>query len=111
MKTRVLLVLASSVTLLAAVLLVNTLRFTSRQVQVEPVRMVALDEDAAAGRLAHALRFQTVSYQDPGNVKGEEFLALHRYLDQTFPRVREALTREVIGDYSLLYTWRGATRS
>ena len=72
MKTRVLLVLASSVTLLAAVLLVNTLRFTSRQVQAEPVRMVALDEDAAAGRLAHALRFQTVSYQDPGNVKGEE---------------------------------------
>ena len=107
MRTKVLLALGACVVLVACVLLVNTLRFTSRQVQVEPVQMVAVDEDAVAGRLAQALRFQTVSYQDPRDVKGEEFVALHRYLDQTFPRIHAALTWERVGDYSLLYTWKG----
>jgi carboxypeptidase PM20D1 len=107
MKKNVLLAFALCVVPLASVLLVNTFRFTSRQVQVEAVQTVAVDRDGAAGRLARAIRFQTVSYQDPTKVNGDEFLALHRYLERTFPRIHAALTRELVGDYSLLYTWKG----
>ena len=107
MKKKVLLACALCVVLLASVLLVNTFRFTSRQVQVEAVQAVAVDQDGAAGRLADTIRFQTVSYQDPTKVNGDAFLALHRYLERTFPRIHAALTRETVGDYSLLYTWKG----
>jgi carboxypeptidase PM20D1 len=33
---------------------------------------------------------------------------LHTYLEQAFPTVHGALTKEVVGDYSLLYTWKGS---
>jgi len=104
---RILLALSLSVVVLASVLLINTLRFTSKQIQVEAIQPVNIDENSVALRLAHALRFQTVS-QD---IRGEDFRALHRYLEQTFPKVHSTLTREVVGDYSLLYTWKGRDES
>ena len=104
---RILLVLSLCVLVLAAVLLINTLRFTSKQIQVAPVELVSVDEASVAPRLAQALRFQTVSYQDSAEMKGEEFLALHKYFEQAFPKVHSTLTREVVGNYSLLYTWKG----
>ncbi len=61
-------------------------------------------------RLAAALRFPTVSHQDePHDVHA--FRALHRYLEQTYPGVHEALERETVADLSLLYTWRGSDPS
>ncbi len=108
MKKKVLLVFAFCVVLLASLLLINTLRFTSKQIQVEPIKPISIDEVSAAARLAQALRFQTVSYQDTGQMKGEEFLALHKYLEQIFPKVHSTLTKELVGDYSLLYTWKGS---
>lgn len=111
MKKRILLVLALAVAVLASVLVVNTLRFTSRQIAVEPVQPLGVDEGAAAGRLAGALRFQTVSSEEAGRVRGEEFEGLHRYLEENFPKAHAALTRESVGDYSLLYTWRGQDES
>ena len=62
---------------------------------------------SVAFRLAQAVRFQTVSYEDAGQIKGDEFRALHNYLEQTFPKVHSTLTKELVGDYSLLYTWKG----
>src|SRR5207244_2662348 len=35
-------------------------------------------------------------------------LALHAYLAERFPRAHQALKRETISDYSLLYTWTGS---
>jgi len=66
----------------------------------------AAAEDAVA-RLAESLRFETVSPADPADFRGEPFLAMHAFLAGTFPRVHEALRREVVADYSLLYTWEG----
>ncbi len=97
--------------LLALVLLLNTLRFMSRQVEVEPAAMVKLDERQMAERLARALQFKTVSYPEPSDFDTEEFLGLHAYLEGTFPRVHTALKREVVGAYSLLYSWPGRNGS
>jgi carboxypeptidase PM20D1 len=104
---KIVLLLIVCLVVLASVLLVKTFRFTSKQVQVEPVKALALDQQAVAARLAQALRFQTVSYQDTSQFKAEEFLGFHKFLEQSFPRVHSTLTREVVGDYSLLYTWKG----
>lgn len=104
---KILLVLALAFVVLVSVLLINTFRFKSRQVQVEPIKAVNVDPDVVAQRLAQSIRFQTISYQDPTQIKFEEFLGLHKYLAQTFPRIHATLTRELVGNYSLLYTWKG----
>jgi carboxypeptidase PM20D1 len=104
---KALLVLALVVVVLVSVLLVNTFRFKSKQVQVELIQAVTVDPDVVAQRLAQAIRFQTISYQDPTQTRAEEFLGLQKYLEQTFPRIHATLTRELVGNYSLLYTWKG----
>jgi len=93
---------------LIAVLVVRTLRFTSKQIAISPIAAIAIDESAVATRLSQAVRFQTVSHQDAARIDGNEFLGLHRYLATQFPLVHAQLTREVISQYALLYTWRGS---
>jgi carboxypeptidase PM20D1 len=101
--------LAALTVILATVVglvVVRTLRLISDQVAVAAVAEIAVD-DGAVGRLSEAIRLRTVSHPDPDQVDGEAFLALHRLLEEGFPRVHRALEREVLGEYSLLYTWRG----
>ncbi len=90
-----------------SVILIRTVRFTSKQVQAEPPIDMAVDSNEVAENLANALKFRTISYQDPAQIEGQEFLGLHEYLELAFPMVHSTLTRKVVGDYSLLFTWRG----
>lgn len=62
----------------------------------------------AAGHLAGAIRFKTISYQDPARVERKAFLALHAYLAKTYPGLHRALRRERVSNLSLLYTWKGS---
>src|SRR5688572_17083178 len=106
MKSRtakIVLVLTVAIVLFGSILIINTIRFRSKQVHVEPIQTATVDDTTVASRLAQALRFQTVSHQEVTQTKGEEFLAFHRYLEQTFPKVHSVLTKETVGDYSLLY--------
>lgn len=86
---------------------VNTWRHGSRQIRVEPLAPVAIDEDAVAGRLAEAVRLQTVSSQADAGQNADQFHALHALLERQFPRVHASLKRERVNDLSLLYTWEG----
>ena len=63
--------------------------------------------DAAAHRLAEAIRFPTVSHQDPAQRQRAVFLGFHEFLARSFPRVHATLRREVVNGLSLLYTWTG----
>ena len=93
--------------LLSAVVVVRTTRLVSQPIETEPATLVEVDAQAAAERLAASLRFETVSHQNPEEFRGEEFRKLHAYLEEAFPRVHTALSKEVVSDYSLLYTWKG----
>lgn len=95
----------------AALLLVNTARQGSRQLQVTPVVPIALDQAAAAERLAGAVRIPTVTHDDPTQTSAAEFLKLHAYLAQQFPNAHRVLQREIVNRYSLLYTWTGSDPS
>ncbi|HET9225141.1 MAG TPA: M20/M25/M40 family metallo-hydrolase, partial [Thermoanaerobaculia bacterium] len=100
-------VLGIAVVILVAVLLVRASTLESRQVKAEPVKDLAVDANTVAQRLAGAVRFRTVSHELGRNVEAQAFLGLHQYLQESFPRVHQTLTREVVGGYSLLYTWPG----
>jgi carboxypeptidase PM20D1 len=104
-------VVALALAVLAAALTMGTLRHGSRQLSVPAAAPVAVDETAAAERLAGAVRFRTVSYETPSEASRAELLRLHAYLEHAFPQAHAALQREVVGGYSLLYTWPGRDRA
>ena len=94
--------------LLIAVIAINTLRHGSKQLTVTPAVVIELDELGAAGRLAKSLRFKTISSLDPANPAIAEFNQLHAHLIQGFPLIHSKLKRETIGTASLLYRWEGS---
>jgi carboxypeptidase PM20D1 len=107
MLKRLFLALVFVIAALAAVMAVNAWRTPSRQVAVAPAPL-AIDLDAAAKRLAGAIRLRTVSSFDDPAANAAEFDKLHEYLAQQFPRVHATLKKEVIGQHALLYTWAGS---
>ena len=102
-----LLLVGLGLVLLVSVVLLRTMNLTSKQVQAEPAIDVTLNGQEMAERLAQAIRFQTISHQDPAQFRGQEFSGLHEYLERTFPLAHAALTKEVVEEHSLIYTWKG----
>jgi len=83
-------------------------RMPTRQLDATTVILPQFDVQSAAERLAQALRFKTISYQEPIPLDRPAFLGLHEHLVRSFPEAHRVLKREVIGDWSLLYTWVGS---
>jgi carboxypeptidase PM20D1 len=92
--------------LFIGVLVANTFRFSSRQVEVAPFQTVLIDKDSALVRFSKAIQFKTTSLSAfVGNT--EEMQKLHEYLRTAFPKIHATLTRDTIGAASVYYTWRG----
>src|SRR3989449_8101966 len=91
------------VVILAVIALERTFTFRSRQPQAPPVAVEPLDTAALAQRLAGALRFKTISYQDSSQFDAREFDGFQRYLRATFPRLHAALKLEKVNVYGVLY--------
>ena len=104
---KILLAVAGLILVLLAVLVLRASMLKSRQVKAEPVTDLTVDANAAAQRLAGAVRFPTVSHEKGENVEAQAFLGLHEYLRTSFPLVHQTLKRETVANYSLLYTWPG----
>ncbi|WP_338867670.1 M20 family peptidase [Myxococcus stipitatus] len=108
---RLFLSLALGVIAVAAVLVVRTVAFTSRQVAPEAGAPLVVDAEAASARLAGALRLKTVAASEGQPADDAAFDALHVYLREHFPRVHASLKREPVGRHSVLYTWEGTDMS
>ena len=81
----------------------NVIASRSKQVRVDGPRAVE-PLSGFAERLAEAIRFRTVA---PGAGDVAAFQELHEFLRTSFPRVHAGLDREVHGNLSLLYRWKG----
>ena len=108
MIKKLLLGLLALVLLLGAALGINTARKGSRQLAVEPIAKLAVDDAAVAQRLAEAVRLRTESSRDDAGANTDQFQQFHALLQARFPLVHAKLKREVVGDLSLLYTWPGS---
>ena len=93
--------------LLLSVIVVNTTGLTSKQMEVAAPAPAAVDGQAAAEHLSRAIQIKTISYRDPDQFDYTEYVRLREHLELTFPLVHATLTREVVADHSLLYTWKG----
>jgi carboxypeptidase PM20D1 len=105
---KLLVLIAIILLILASVVMMRTSTLESRQISVERVEPARVDAAQVAQELSKALQFETISFEDRAKLDGEEFLALHDYLEETFPRVHSELERQKINQYSLLYKWPGS---
>lgn len=93
---------------LAAIILFRTSSFLRTQEPVELVDLPEVDVEAVAGRLAEAIRCETVSVRVDHPADPLELLKLQLLLQRNYPLTNTALQREIISDYGLLYAWKGA---
>jgi len=58
--------------------------------------------------LSEAIQFKTISIEFVKKQSNTDpFRNFHAFLAKSFPRIHTQLTKEVVNDYSLLYTWKG----
>lgn len=93
---------------LAGVLIARAVVWPSRQVAPPPFAPVAFDVQRAAAHLAEAVRFKTISHQDPARFAPEPFEEFRAFLVERYPKAHAAMLREIVGDHSMLYTWPGS---
>jgi carboxypeptidase PM20D1 len=112
---RIAIIVFVSVVGLIAVLLVRTLTYKGAVgADVAAVRVappIAVDTKLAAQHLSQAVQIQTVSHQDPAEDQPAEWARLHAFLATAYPAAHAAMTREVVGKASLVYTWPGSDPS
>ena len=105
--------LALLVVLLTAVALWNALRHgpAPRAASAGPPSGETLDEQTIAEHLAAAIRFRTVSHQDPKDDDRTIFAGFREFLASTYPKVHAVLKRELVNEDGLLYEWQGSDPS
>jgi carboxypeptidase PM20D1 len=96
--------------LLVALIVLRALVYGPGPSAPAPVALAAappLDVDAAAAHLGAAVRFQTVSHQDPKADDPAAFDAFRAWLVAAYPKFHALARREVVGGGALIYTWAG----
>lgn len=91
---------------LGSVVVFRTLQFKSKQ--VNPERIVPLQvEKQSILNFQNAIRIKTISNEDNSQMDTAAFGSNLRFMSSAYPNLSRMLTREVINQYSLLYTWKG----
>jgi carboxypeptidase PM20D1 len=102
------------VAMLAAVLVYRTVTFQP-QVQIGSTDTLAasppFDVDLAARHLSEAIRIKTVSQQDEASTDRSEWKRLLDWVVQTYPKSAAVLQREIVSDFTPIYTWQGSDAS
>lgn len=99
---------------LFGVMMIKSSKFSSKQFTAERselLRSIELDTNSIADRLSGSIKFQTISYPDTTKFNDTAFSGLLDYMKTIFPKVYSHLELEMIGRYSLLFTWKGQSES
>lgn len=92
--------------LLVGIVLFNTFTFTSNQNSVESIPAPKLS-DQNIQHFQQALSYKTISHGKPELFDSSQFIGFRKFLERTYPLTHTQLTKEVVAEYSLLYTWVG----
>jgi carboxypeptidase PM20D1 len=105
--TKVLLCIGIIFCLLIVVIATRTFTYGVSDISTTLVKDIHINQKDVAERLASVLRIQTISLAGTP-VAANAFNAMHNYLELVFPLTHRELKREIVNDYSLLYTWEGS---
>jgi carboxypeptidase PM20D1 len=104
----VFLALIAAILVLAGVLAFNVFSHGSRQLQVAAIPKEQVDAQTAAARLAEAIRFRTISSYEKPEQHADALRGMQAHIQRSFPAFHAVAKREIVADYSLLYTWEGS---
>ncbi|MBK9150068.1 MAG: M20/M25/M40 family metallo-hydrolase [Saprospiraceae bacterium] len=104
-------ILLSLIFVLSLVLIINTLKKTSKQFTNSHHSETPAINDTVYRNLAKALTFRTVSYADPALLDSVQFYAFIEFVRNTYPEVHKNLSLEMINEFALLYKWEGTDSS
>src|SRR5215475_8136247 len=104
----ILLALIAAIIVLAGVLVFNVFSHGSRQLQVAAIPKAQVDTQAAAARLAEAIRFRTISSHEKPEQHADALRGMQTHIETSFPAFHAASKRMTVAEYSLLYTWEGS---
>lgn len=97
---------------IAGTLLFKTFTLQSKQIKVAENEILKLKIDTAAmSKLSKSIQFKTVSYDETEKIDYAQFGSLHEFLQSAFPLVHQKLSREVVNNHSLLFTWHGKNKA
>jgi len=102
------LALIAGLVVLAGILAFNTLTHRSRQLQIAAIPRAEVDTQGAAKRLAESIRFRTISNFLNPTQHADALRGMQAHIEKGFPAFHAAAKRELVADYSLLYTWEGS---
>jgi carboxypeptidase PM20D1 len=91
---------------LLAVILFRTFTFKSKQVDVEQMSYLTLN-DSCVSHLQQAIRFRTISYDDPKLLDTAAFFGFQNFLIQSYPLVFSKMGVEKVNEFSLILHWKG----
>lgn len=108
---RVLLGGLAALVVLVAIVLVRTVMFTPPQ--TTPVETVehAVNADRLAQRLAQAIRFKTISRQEPQAGDIVAFDAFIAWFEETYSDVLAVMDKQMVSGHTLLLKWPGSNTS
>ncbi|TKG97195.1 M20/M25/M40 family metallo-hydrolase [Puteibacter caeruleilacunae] len=92
---------------LIVVMVVNTLRLKSYQPDID-YNPTQINDDRVIERLQEAIRFKTVTYDNPFRYDSLQFESFHQYLRDNFPLLHQQFELKKINDYALLYKLEGS---
>ncbi|MBY0436516.1 MAG: M20 family peptidase, partial [Cyclobacteriaceae bacterium] len=61
----------------------------------------------AIAHFQQAISYKTISYGDSTLFDSTAFIGFREFLQKSYPLLHATLSREIVADYSLLYTWKG----
>ena len=101
---------------LAAVVVGRALMVQAYQAPTVAPPSSRFEAKVVAGHLAEAVKFRTVSWQPGAPVEDvaashAAFIAFRDWIASTYPQFSKVTTREIVSDYSLLFTWAGSDPS
>ncbi len=106
LKKKILPALGGLLIVLLAVLMLRTFTPMNPQSDGEAFEFRP-DSERVTRLMSESVRYKTISFGRDKPTSSKELRAYHDYLKRQFPLVHKNLKREVVADYSLLYSWQG----
>ncbi len=75
------------------------------------IALISVNPDETAAHLAQAVRFRTVSTQDPSGFDAAVFTAFQSWLRETYPHFYNAVSSQTIDGFAQLNIWQGSDPS
>ncbi len=92
--------------LLICVVLVKTLLFKSKQLEVTAYLPLVLN-DSCVHRFQKAITFKTISYDEPSKMDSSAFFGFQEFLMNSYPLVFSKMGVEKVNTFGLILHWKG----